>query len=82
MKIYGTGQLTAHGSSRVIWDFVDGPFDCSNPALIDEARRRGYSFSPPAITEIREPVKATIEQPKDTPKKRGRKPKEVANVNS
>lgn len=82
MKIYGVGQLKFPGTSRVVWDFEDGPFDTVNPVLIAEARRRGYSFSPPAITEIREPVKVTIEQPKDTPKKRGRKPKEVANVNS
>ena len=72
MKIYGVGVFTAPGTSRVIHDFVDGPFDTSNPALIAEARRRGYSFSPTSVTE----------EPKDTPKKRGRKPKGIENVST
>jgi hypothetical protein len=63
MKIYGVGVFTAPGSSRVIHDFIDGPFDTVNPVLIQEAKRRGYSFSPP---------ESEIETPKDTPKRRGR----------
>ncbi|MBE3040429.1 MAG: hypothetical protein IMZ62_16660 [Chloroflexi bacterium] len=47
MKIYGSGPFTAPGSSRVVWDFEDGPFDTVNPVLIEEAKRRGYSFTPP-----------------------------------
>jgi len=97
MKIYGIGVFTAPGSSRVIHDFVDGPFDCVNPVLIAEAKRRGYLFSPPSpevfttgymrLATDPEPsmdgVIVTItEEPKDTPKKRGRKPKGVANVNA
>jgi hypothetical protein len=77
MKIYGTGVLTALGTSRVVHDFVDGPFETVNPALLEEARRRGYSFSPPCLQseDISEQVDKTepiIEEPKDTPKKRGR----------
>lgn len=49
MKIYGVGLFHAPNSSRVIWDFVDGPFDTVNPVLIMEAKKRGYSFSPPII---------------------------------
>lgn len=47
MKIYGVGVLTAPGTSRVIHDFVDGPFDTSNPALIAEAKRRGFGVGEP-----------------------------------
>jgi hypothetical protein len=61
MKIYGVGVLHAPGTSRVVHDFIDGPFDTVNPVLIQEARRMGFSFTPPAT-----------EEPKDTPKKRGR----------
>lgn len=71
MKIYGAGTFTASNCSRVIWDFADGPFDTVNPVLIQEAKRRGYSFSPLVTTK-----------PKDTPKKRGRKPKGAKNVNT
>jgi hypothetical protein len=51
MKIYGSGQLRYPGTSRVVWDFEDGPFDTVNPTLIDAARRRGYSFTPPVVLE-------------------------------
>ncbi|MFA5165419.1 MAG: hypothetical protein WC481_07645 [Candidatus Omnitrophota bacterium] len=60
MKIYGEGQLRAPGTSRVIWDFEDGPFDTVNPVLIAEARRRGLSFEPPVaapVIERRKPVR-------------------------
>ena len=67
MKIYGVGILTAPGSSRVAWDFTDGPFDTVNPVLIAEAKKRGYSFSPPQADKTEPTIK-----PKDTPKKRGR----------
>jgi hypothetical protein len=93
MKIYGVGVLTAPGSSRVIHDFVDGPFDTVNPVLIQEAKRRGYSFSPPSpelanngivnaptIAIVGDDAPETI-VPKDTPKMRGR-PKGVKNVNA
>lgn len=73
MKIYGVSLFLAPNSSRVVWDFADGPFDTVNPVLIQEAKRRGYSFSPPSPES---------EEPKDTPKKRGRKPKGVKNVNA
>ena len=72
MKIYGVGQLKFPGTSRVVWDFEDGPFDTVNPVLIDEARRRGYSFTPP------EPVKPVIVESaiaEAVKHKRGRKPK-------
>jgi hypothetical protein len=53
MKIYGTGVFTSPGTSRVIHDFVDGPFDTVNPVLIEEAKRRGYSFvAPPPPPEF------------------------------
>ena len=71
MKIYGTGVLTYLGSSRVVWDFTDGPFDTYNPILIKAAESQGFSFNYPEISE-----------PKDTPKKRGRKPKGEENVNA
>lgn len=74
MKIYGVGQFLAPGCSRVVWDFIDGPFDTSNPVMIAEAKKRGYSFEPPVLIEP--------DMPKDTPKKRGRKPKGVENVNA
>lgn len=81
MKIYGAGTFTASNCSRVIWDFADGPFDTVNPVLIQQAKRQGYSFTPlePAITP--EPVKVVTELPKDTPARRGRKPKGKSNVN-
>jgi hypothetical protein len=44
VEIYGTGVLTAPGSSRVIWDFSDGPFETVNQVLIAEARRKGFSI--------------------------------------
>jgi len=75
MKIYGVGVLTAPGTNRVIHDFADGPFDTVNPALIQEAKRRGFSFSPPS-PEVK------IEEPKDTPKRRGRPAKGIENVNA
>lgn len=59
-------------SARVIWDFHDGPFDTTNQTYLAEAKRLGLSFTPPVV-EVK---------PKDTPKKRGRKPKEVQNVNA
>jgi len=58
MKIYGSGPFTAPGSSRVVWDFEDGPFDTVNPVLIEAAKRRGYSFEPPPappVVEKRKP---------------------------
>ena len=97
MKIYGVGQFLAPNSSRVVWDFSDGPFDTVNPVMIQEAKRRGYSFTPPSpevfttgymrLATDPEPsmdgvIITTTEPPKDTPKKRGRKPKGVANVNA
>lgn len=82
MKIYGVGLFLAPNSSRVVWDFVDGPFDTVNPVLLQEAKKRGYSIGIPLIQKeaIKESPKA--EEPKDTPKKRGRKPKGVENVNA
>jgi hypothetical protein len=47
MKIYGHGAFDYPGTSRVVWDFEDGPFDTVNPILIEEAKRRGYSFVAP-----------------------------------
>ena len=57
MKIYGTGTLDMPGSGRTVWDFVDGPFDTSNVMLIEEARRRGFSFEPPKEPKPPKPVK-------------------------
>jgi hypothetical protein len=81
MKIYGVGLFHAPGSSRVVWDFIDGPFDTVNPVLIQEAKKRGYSFTP-IVHDIKEESKEILsEEPKDTPKGRGR-PKGVKNVNA
>jgi hypothetical protein len=41
MKIYGSGVLTAPGTGRVIWDFVDGIFESTNPQVIDAAKLAG-----------------------------------------
>lgn len=49
MKIYGVGLFLAPNSSRVIWDFSDGPFDTVNPVLLAEAKKRGYSFTPQIV---------------------------------
>jgi len=68
MKIYGTGSFKAPGSSRVVWDFDDGPFDTVNPMLIAEAKRRGYSFTAPPPPPVREK------------RKPGRPPKEASNA--
>ena len=72
MKIYGQGIFRMPYSGRAIWDFNEGPFDTTNQAYISEAKRLGLSFTPPVVED----------KPKDTPKKRGRKPKEVQNVNA
>lgn len=82
MKIYGEGVFTAPASNRVVWDFADGPFDTVNSVLLAEAKRRGYSFEPPKPTQEKAPVKRADTKPKDTPKRRGRKPKEGKNVNA
>jgi hypothetical protein len=84
MMIYGTGLFLAPNSSRVVWDFIDGPFGTVNPVLIHHARRMGYSFTPlePVTIEKKEPARVIAELPKDTPARRGRKPKGVTNVNS
>lgn len=63
MKIYGKGQLKAPGTGRIVWDFEDGPFDTVNPALIEEARRRGFAFEPPAEAIAPNPGKAKTEAP-------------------
>jgi len=56
MKIYGIGVLMAPGSVRVVHDFADGPFETVNPAIIEEAKRRGFSIGePPAEPEKRKP---------------------------
>lgn len=62
-------------SERVIWDFHDGPFDTVNQVYLTEAKRLGMSFTPPVVEEKKE-------EPKDTPVKRGRKPKGAENVNA
>jgi hypothetical protein len=82
MKIYGVGLFLAPGSHRVVWDFVDGPFDTVNPVLIQEAKKRGYSFSPPKESAETDEAMPIIEAPKDTPKKRGRPAKGETNVNA
>jgi hypothetical protein len=79
MKIYGVGIFHAPGSSRVVWDFIDGPFDTVNPVLVQEARKQGLSFSP---IESNIPELPDSSRPKDTPKKRGPKPKGTINVNA
>ena len=55
MKIYGHGAFDYPGTSWVVWDFEDGPFDTVNQILIEEARRRGFSFTAPPPPP--EPVK-------------------------
>lgn len=79
MKIYGVGLFLAPGSSRVVWDFTDGPFDTVNPVLIAEAKKRGYAFSPPAVEKIEvkavEPI--TIPEVAETPKKKPGRPAKV-----
>jgi len=52
MKIYGSGTFSMSNSTRVIWDFADGPFETVNSALIEDAAKQGYSFEP-----LPEPIK-------------------------
>lgn len=59
MKIYGTGVLTAPGTQRIIWDFSDGPFDTVNEALIQEAKRRGFSLGTPPLQQTPVPKQET-----------------------
>jgi hypothetical protein len=42
MIFYGPGVLTAPGSSRVVHDFEDGPYETLNPEIIAEAKRQGF----------------------------------------
>jgi hypothetical protein len=55
MKIYGTGVLMAPGSSRVIWDFSNGPYDTVNSILIGEAIRQGFSTTEPKPEMLEQP---------------------------
>lgn len=51
MKFYGSGALCYPGTSRVVWDFEDGPFDTVNPEIIRHALAMGYSTKPPEVAE-------------------------------
>jgi hypothetical protein len=83
MKIYGVGLFLAPNSSRVVWDFVDGPFDTVNPILIQEAKRRGFSFSSPTIKEmnISATPNSSAKEAKPIEKKRAGRPKKVQDAN-
>lgn len=70
MKIYGSGQLKYPGTSRIVWDFEDGPFDTVNETLIMEAKRRGFAFTPPPVIEVK-PRKGR--PPKADSEKKGKK---------
>lgn len=52
MRFYGNGVLRAPHSSRIVWDFADGPYDTDNPEIIGAAKDQGFS------TEAPEPPKA------------------------
>lgn len=59
MKIYGVGVLHSPGTRRVVHDFADGPYETSNPVLLDYAKRKGFSIGKPLENaHVKEPVKA------------------------
>ncbi len=69
MKIYGSGQLRLPGTSRVIWDFEDGPFDTVNQEVLAHARQLGLQVGDPppvenVVEQFAEPVKARRGRPK------------------
>lgn len=70
MKFYGTGALRYPGTSRIVHDFEDGPFETYNQDIIRHALNMGYSTEPPP-----EPVMSESEPVETT--KRGRAPKKT-----
>jgi hypothetical protein len=56
MILYGKGVLTAPRSTRVVHDFADGPFETVNPELIQEAKRLGFSTTPPEASIVEKTV--------------------------
>ena len=46
MRFYGIGCLRAPGTTRLIWDFTDGPFDTLNQDVILAAYAQGFSDKP------------------------------------
>ena len=57
MKLFGVGVLTAPGSSRVVWDFIDGTFDTCNSELIRYALKNGF-------VEYKEEETKSVEKPR------------------
>jgi hypothetical protein len=53
MLIYGIGSFKFPGTKRGVWDFEDGPLETSDPILVAEAKRRGYSFEAPSLEPVR-----------------------------
>jgi hypothetical protein len=65
MKIYGSGLLLAPGTDRVVWDFTDGPFETVNGALIEAAKKQGFSLdAEPKAPEVKPEAIVTVKRPR------------------
>lgn len=53
MKLYGVGVLMFPGTTRVVHDFVDGPFDTTNAILIQEALRLGCTTESKVVSKVK-----------------------------
>lgn len=76
MKIYGVGVLHSPGTRRVVHDFATGPFETSNPVLLDYAKRKGFSIGKPLENApVKEPVKDTVKGDEAAPNTKIDEPK-------
>jgi hypothetical protein len=57
MKFYGSGTVCYPGTSRVIHDFEDGPFETINEVVITHCKAIGLATEPPVKKPLGRPRK-------------------------